>query len=147
MDLVQLIYVSRLSPECDAKALKQILDASRRNNREHGLTGILCRDQTFFLQALEGSRQAVNTVYAAILRDERHTDAVILSYREITRRDFEAWSMAYVPAKDVDRTLALRYSATDRLDPYALSSEAARGFLADLEAVRRSSLEGAHAEA
>lgn len=137
MDLVQLIYVSRLSPECDAESLKKILDASRTNNEKIGVTGILCRDHHYFLQCLEGSRPAVNQLYATIMGDERHRDVVILQYREISRREFAAWNMAFVSGTQVDRKLALRYSSAPELDPYAMSGAAAHGFLVDLAALQK----------
>lgn len=132
MDLVQLIYVSRLSPDCDAESLKKILDSSRKNNHQMGITGILCRDKRFFLQCLEGSRVLVNQLYATIMADKRHQDVIILCYREILRREFGAWSMAFVSAKKVDKILALQYSITNELDPYTMPGQAAHDFLVDL---------------
>lgn len=132
MDLVQLIYVSRLSPECDEESLKKILDSSRKNNNECGITGILCRDKRFFLQCLEGSRTVVNQLYATIMADDRHKDVIILYYREIIRREFGAWSMAFVSSKKVDKILALQYSSSAELDPYTMPGQAAHDFLVDL---------------
>jgi hypothetical protein len=132
MDLVQLIYVSRLSPECDAESLKKILDSSRKNNRKAGITGILCRDKRFFLQCLEGSRACVNQLYATILADARHRDVMILHYQELFRREFGVWSMAFVSGEKVDKIMALQYSASTKLDPYTMPGKAAHDFLVDL---------------
>ncbi|MCC5848204.1 MAG: BLUF domain-containing protein [Verrucomicrobia bacterium] len=142
MDLVQLIYVSRLSPDCDAESLKEILDSSRKNNRKMGITGILCRDKRFFLQCLEGSRAAVNELYATIIGDKRHSDVIILCYREIVRREFGAWSMAFVSAKKVDKVLTLQYSSSTELDPYAMPGQASHDFLVDLANTWKGDLEG-----
>lgn len=141
MDLVQLIYVSRLSPECDAESLKKILDSSRKNNRKLGITGILCRDKRFFLQCLEGAREPVNKLYATIMADERHKDVIILKYQELVRREFGAWSMAFVSSKKVDKILALQYSSTTKLDPYSMPGQAAHDFLVDVARTWQGNLE------
>jgi len=141
MDLVQLIYVSRLSPECDAVSLKSILDSSRANNGKIGVTGILCRDHHYFLQCLEGSRETVNHLYATIMGDDRHSDVVMLQYREIDRREFAAWNMAFVSGNQVGKKLALRYYSSPELDPYKMSGASAHGFLVDLAASWQGKLE------
>jgi len=141
MDLVQLIYVSRLNPECDAESLKKILDSSRKNNRKLGITGILCRDKRFFLQCLEGSRASVNQLYATILADKRHSDVMILYYQELFRREFGTWSMAFVSSHKVDKILALQYSISTTLDPYSMPGKAAHDFLVDLSNAGKGTLE------
>ena len=66
MKKVRLIYVSRMTEACDTKALQDILDASQKNNAERGICGVLCYDPLFFMQCLEGERDAVNEIYARI---------------------------------------------------------------------------------
>ena len=66
--LVRLLYASRAAEGVDGAAVDNILEQSRRNNVERGITGVLCMYQTtdLFLQALEGSRDAVNALYAEV---------------------------------------------------------------------------------
>ena len=40
--LVRLLYASRSTAEIDEALLGSILERSRKNNLEHGITGILC---------------------------------------------------------------------------------------------------------
>ena len=61
------------------------------------VTGLLCFNTTHFLQCLEGSRSAVNATYHRILNDTRHKNIIMLNYCEIFEREFENWSMGYIP--------------------------------------------------
>ena len=137
MNLVRLLYVSHLAKGCGPDELKQIVEASRKNNAESGITGALCYSGNGFLQCLEGSRGAVNDLYVRIVGDERHKDVTLVEYSEIENRDFADWSMAYVRTDDVDSGILLRYSADTVFDPFALSSGQALGLLRDIAGERR----------
>ncbi len=69
MPLVRLIYVSTLSKECDPAALQDILDKSHEHNKESKITGLLSHNEDYFMQCLEGSREAVNNTYNYIVND------------------------------------------------------------------------------
>ena len=86
--LVRLLYASRAIDRIDEALLRSILEQSRANNQEHGITGILCTylEGGVFLQALEGGREAVNRLYGNIVRDTRHHDVTILDFAEIEER-------------------------------------------------------------
>lgn len=129
MHMVQLLYVSRLSPVCTIEALQHILEVSRAHNPEHGITGLLCYDPDFFLQWLEGPRDAVNLLYKNIVGDARHEDVQIISYADITDRAFEEWSMAYISTRDIDTRLIMQYCPHGRFEPYAMGGHAVRDFL------------------
>ena len=86
--LVRLLYASRAAAPGDQDALGQILKQSKHYNPSVGVTGVLCCSGGIFMQALEGSRAAVNTLYAKILRDPRHHDVELLVYEEIVERRF-----------------------------------------------------------
>ena len=58
------------------------------------LDATLLYDGHRFLQALEGSPQAVAAVYARVKLDPRHRAVVQLSRREIDMRAFGDWAMA-----------------------------------------------------
>src|SRR5271165_1706495 len=96
--LTRLLYASRAADKIDDGLLKSILECSRANNLEHGITGVLCvyHGGNVFLQALEGARGAVNTLYANIVRDPRHRDITLLDYAEIDERRFAGWRMGSV---------------------------------------------------
>lgn len=90
----QLLYVSTKSPDASV-SVGNILITSRRNNDAVGVTGLLYTDGTRFLQVLEGERPTVDATFDRIKADFRHQAIVILSDREVTRREFGNWAMAH----------------------------------------------------
>ncbi len=82
--LVRLLYVSRAVDKDSTRLIESILEASRSHNIGNGITGVLCYGGGVFLQAIEGGRAAVNTLYNHIVADKRHTDVVLLHYEEIS---------------------------------------------------------------
>lgn len=130
--LVRLTYASRASHSVSAELIREILDSSQRNNPAKGLTGILCCNADIFLQALEGPRAEVNALYNRLADDSRHKDLTILDYAEISLRRYSSWSMGWAGAKQANRELFLKYSASDRFDPFSMSAEQITGLLLEL---------------
>lgn len=93
--VTQLIYISTARHALSRSELPVILDASRRNNRAAGVTGMLLYDGIRFMQALEGDDAHVDTTFERIRADERHRAAVVLSRRMIDSAEFGDWDMAY----------------------------------------------------
>ncbi|WP_188055733.1 BLUF domain-containing protein [Sphingosinithalassobacter sp. CS137] len=94
--MLQLVYVSSARPTGGAVNAAAILNASRRNNRRDGITGLLYSDGRRFLQALEGPEDAVQQTFERIQGDSRHRAIVVLSRRHIEAREFGAWDMAHL---------------------------------------------------
>ncbi len=132
--LTRLLYVSRAIDTIDDAFLKSVLERSRSHNLEHGITGVLCiyEGGKFFLQALEGSRSEVNSLYGAIVRDPRHRDITLLDYAEIDERLFGGWRMGSVDLGKVNVGTILRYSEKATLDPYSMTGRAALALLVEL---------------
>jgi len=127
--LVRLTYASRASHSVSSELIREILDSSQRNNPGKGLTGILCCNADIFLQALEGPRVEVNALYNRLADDSRHKDLTILDYEEISMRRYSSWSMGWAGARQANRELFLKYSASDRFDPFSMSAEQIAGLL------------------
>lgn len=140
MPLVRLIYVSRMTQECDTDALRQILDVSRKKNAAKDITGVLCYDPMFFMQCLEGPSEAVNELYTDIARDARHTQVTLLEYCDTDRRDFADWSMAFLLTGDLDPATLRKYSDRGKFNPFALTSQQARSFLVEIVTQKRERL-------
>lgn len=132
MFLVNLIYASRTNPAFNPQDIEDILRSSARNNERAGLTGILAFNSDYFLQCLEGSRDAVNDAYHRILHDRRHHDPVILSYQEVSRRQFPQWSMGYMGGFCQHRDILRRYASTVEFAPYEMSGQSATDLLLEL---------------
>lgn len=133
MTLTRLIYASTITPQCDTKMLETILSQSRKNNGEAYLTGLLSFSDKYFLQCLEGSRSQVNHTYNRILNDPRHTNVIIISFEEISSRDFGDWSMGNVPSSALTSLLNLQFSASNTFNPYELSAKSAYLMLIELK--------------
>ena len=132
--LVRLIYASRAVDGIDEAFLKSILEQSRENNLEHGITGILCTypEGGVFIQALEGGREAVNRLYGNIIQDRRHCDVTILDFAEIEERRFASWRMGNVDLNKVNRSSIFRYSEKAELDPFSMCGRCALALLEEL---------------
>ncbi|MEN7529631.1 MULTISPECIES: BLUF domain-containing protein [unclassified Cupriavidus] len=130
--LVRLLYASRAAVPLTAEVLDAILDTSLARNPPNGITGVLCHSNSVFLQALEGSREAVSRLYLNIGRDARHKEVVLLHYEEIAERAFSGWSMGRVNANKINAAMLLKYSAQGELDPYRMPGAASLALMKEL---------------
>ncbi len=143
--LVRCLYASRpVKPAASSDQLDRILEQSRRNNPQRGITGLLCYTSDVFVQVLEGGRNEVCELFNAIVRDERHTHIRLLSYEEIGERRFPGWSMGQVNVETINRALLLKYSETPILDPFASSGQATMALLTELVASGSILTRGSH---
>ncbi|MDT8390409.1 MAG: BLUF domain-containing protein [Lentisphaeria bacterium] len=129
---VRLIYASTLSERCGPDDVQDILEASRAFNRANDITGLLFFNADYFLQCLEGKRQAVNELYNTIQGDSRHTRVILLDYEGTSTRMFADWSMAYLAGTHVDPDILAKYFPDGRFNPYLLDSETAHALTWDL---------------
>src|SRR6478735_7693379 len=103
-DLYRLVYASKnllQGPEPDVMAaIRQILEASQRNNTAVGVTGALMFNGGAFAQVREGPRRGVEATFERIQRDLRHSDVTVLQCGPAESRGFANWSMAFVGQSD-----------------------------------------------
>jgi Sensors of blue-light using FAD len=112
--LYQLIYRSRVARKVRFADVEAIAEAAAVKNAEVRVSGILLYTPTYFLQVLEGEKDAVETTYARIFNDPRHDDVTILKKSEIVVRQFGEWNMrAVMPSSELTAAL---------LDPIDLDS-------------------------
>ncbi len=98
MSFLQLVYASAATTPFTENELLNLLDVSRRNNVELGVTGVLLFMEGSFLQVLEGPPDKVESLYDKIFQDRRHGAVLLLLRREVEDRGFGDWSMGYVNA-------------------------------------------------
>jgi hypothetical protein len=91
----QLVYASGASGRLEEQELKAILEVSRLNNAQLGVTGMLLYHDDCFIQALEGDRDVVEALYARIEEDQRHERIVVLYRGEARSRTFPDWTMGF----------------------------------------------------
>jgi hypothetical protein len=126
---------------CDMESIHDILKKSRTNNSAKNITGILCYDPIYFLQCLEGPKNEVNILYRQILRDDRHSDVLLLEYKDIEERAFGNWTMAFIKSSEIDPDTLLAFTRGEKFDPYVLSCERAGEFLVTIAAQERKRLD------
>jgi len=130
--LVRLMYASRAIEKVNHDELIDILKKSKANNPGLGITGVLCYSGGVFLQVLEGRRAAISALYNKITADPRHRDVVLLSFDEISERNFASWSMGVVNLQRVNQALLLKYSDTTVLDPFSMPAAASMALFKEL---------------
>jgi Sensors of blue-light using FAD len=96
--MIRLLYIST---SCDTPATAQqnladILEKSKKNNAELGITGILVCGGNMFLQVLEGPQEQVLRKYVRILDDKRHADCRIVLITTAEKRAFPTWAMGII---------------------------------------------------
>ncbi len=123
----QLLYVSNTARAVAPDTLDAILAASRRNNADAGITGMLLHLDGAFLQVLEGEPPAVAQTYARICGDTRHWGPRVLIDQQVPARAFAQWSMGF-----------------HRLPPGGLDAD--RAFLLSRDAVAAALMPGAPVE-
>ena len=130
--LVRCLYASRAVKPIGDHVLDTILAQSRRNNPKYGITGMLCFANDIFVQAIEGGRKEVSSLFCKIVRDERNVDVQILSYEEISERRFGNWTMGQVNMTTMNPGLLLKYSERAELNPFECSGAATMALLLEL---------------
>lgn len=94
--MFQIVYVSAAVEPMSEDALQHLLQQSRDNNEALDLTGLLLYKNERFMQALEGPREHVESIYHEyICRDDRHEGIVQLMGRSVEGRDFPDWTMGF----------------------------------------------------
>lgn len=102
MALISLVYVSLGTDNLTEADLRDILSKSRKNNRQHNITGMLLYRDGFFIQALEGEEEDVNALFDKIIGDKRHRNVVLVYKNAILMRTFGSWSMGFNKITDND---------------------------------------------
>lgn len=129
---VRLIYASKSCVEISKNDIDQILSTAKSRNQELLIGGVLYFSCDWFLQALEGSRESVNDLYSKILRDRRHTNAVIIKYDYIQRRNFGTWSMGYIPKTEFTNSILEKYNQAEVFTPLTIDVDEVENLLLEL---------------
>lgn len=90
-----LIYISTLNQDFGEAQMGEMLEGFRSSNQENDITGCLLRYQGRFLHYLEGDEVEVLRLFDKISKDARHSAVGLLSYGDITAREFGPYALAY----------------------------------------------------
>ena len=96
--LIQLCYASRrVERDYDLlQDLSDILAQARSFNEAHQIYGVLYYAEGVYFQCLEGEKSALESLFANIAKDPRHTDIHRFKDHMIDQIHFSQWSMKYV---------------------------------------------------
>ncbi len=114
------------------KGLNQILATSERHNEEAGITGALLFDTLWFIQVLEGEREAVSATLRRIMADERHAELVVMDCRPAQTRLFANWWMGFAMLRGDNGALFARHGVGPKLDPRTISGDQAAAVAVEL---------------
>ena len=99
----QLLYVSRLAPDCTWEIVKEIVVTARLSNPAHGITGALLFDGARFCQLIEGDEAEVRALLCNIVRDPRHSDMKILFEAETSAaKSTQRWASGYCESHELE---------------------------------------------
>jgi Sensors of blue-light using FAD len=93
--MISLVYASSAVKLMTNNELDELLEKSRKNNKRLDITGMLLYKDGNFMQALEGPDENILALYAKIERDARHTGSIKLLQKQIQKREFGEWEMAF----------------------------------------------------
>lgn len=104
--MIEIVYTSSAVEPFSEDQLLGLLEKSRTNNENLGITGMLLYKDGEFMQVLEGEEDAVRSLSERIAADPRHTNFKVLMDRVCTQREFSDWSMGFtnldaITAQDV----------------------------------------------
>ena len=93
-----LIYVSAATRLMSDEELEEILKASRINNHNNNITGILLYSEGTFMQLLEGPCHAIMAAYQRIEADDRHKSIIKIAQGDLHERLFDKLSLCFKKA-------------------------------------------------
>ena len=106
----QIVYVSQAERPFTTDELSSLLEHSRANNADDGITGLLIYrfnpdyGRGNFIQVLEGLDDKIDDVWRRISNDTRHHTIIVVEEGPIDARMFSAWTMGFknVAAEDLE---------------------------------------------
>jgi hypothetical protein len=130
--LSHLIYASSADSKMSDAELRAILYRARTVNSQLDITGILLHTEGSYFQVLEGDAEAIDSLYAKIAHDKRHTNVVLIVREPIASRSFADWSMGFasVTSKDVAGIIGANDFFQKKTCFYDLSAGRAKKLLA-----------------
>lgn len=114
MPLYRLAYASLVNKKLNKMDLREILSKSVNNNMRDNIGGALLFNSGIFLQAIEGSRAALNVTFRRILADTRHERIDLIGLEPVKERIFKSWSMSLIEDNDVAKSVLMKHCGADK---------------------------------
>lgn len=116
--IYRIIYLSAATELFPDDEIGNLLEISRHNNRDAGITGMMLYHDGSFFQVLEGDEPAVTALYARICRDPRNHRHTLLWQGTAAERAFPGWSMGFAR---IDKLAERHRDGTQSLNDVAAS--------------------------
>lgn len=129
MSLFRLIYVSTVSEDFQASDIEGLLADYKSNNRQQGITGLLCFNHLYFLQCLEGEERQVRQTFEKIEKDSRHSKIKVIDSGAEDFPMFESWDMGYVFLSRDLKELNMNLVNEESFCPYSMETNQLVQFL------------------
>jgi hypothetical protein len=136
----RLKYLSRQARPMTREEIDEIVAAARVRNADAEITGALVVSGNVFFQMIEGPAASIDTLFAKIRTDLRHTDVVLLGEQtDRPTRLFPAWRMERIaleatPASAVIEATLRRLSDADGDKRAEITTELSRLVAAEARA-------------
>jgi hypothetical protein len=128
MGLFRVVYHSRSRLDLATKSLADhvadIVAVAVANNCNAGVTGALVCDPAWFIQVLEGKRDAVMRTLERVSRDPRHSEIAVADASAAEARRFSHWWMAGAVWRDGEAGLFLPVVSAAGFAPRDLPADA-----------------------
>jgi len=117
--LNHVIYASAATRRFETADLTALLQAARKHNDAHGLTGMLLYTEEAF-SSTGRAPDAVKDVYSRIVRDKRHDQVTKIVAEAIPSRSFANWTMGFseVARKDLEQIAGTNDFLPGKLFPW-----------------------------
>lgn len=122
-EIVSWMYVSRslVAAAAHGVTLLDIISVSRQRNKLRGVTGCLISARSRFAQLIEGPPDSVKEIRRSITADYRHTEVITLNAKQVGRRRFSGWSLAYAgPSYFMEEAMEDTVTHVVRREEYAV---------------------------
>jgi hypothetical protein len=91
-----------------------MLSEARAKNATRGITGHLLYTEEVFVQCIEGTPDAIASLWESLQRDPRHHDIELLARGPLEERRFSDWSMAFSSYPSLNRFNMPGFFAVDK---------------------------------
>jgi adenylate cyclase len=94
--LKRIKYVSEFVDHQTGIDIANLVKQAEENNRRDKITGILIASGRMFFQVIEGPIEAIDRLYANIVKDRRHKNVLLLNAECGVERIFPDWALKRV---------------------------------------------------
>ena len=101
--LERILYRSKATNTLGSLHLFNMLSEARAKNARMGITGHLLYTEEVFVQCIEGTPEAVESLWKSLQRDHRHYDLELLARGPQETRRFGDWTMAFSSYPSLNR--------------------------------------------